>query len=79
MCSNETLPPVLMVHGQKINSYNDGSYFIETRSSRRPNDWVKRDNYPRASLEVKKYPQRCHQAPCLLCASVSGRFTLAIF
>ena len=52
-CSNETLPPTLMVHGELLVSYNDGSYFIETRSTRRPNEWVKRDAYPRASLEVK--------------------------
>jgi len=44
-----------MVHGEPLASYNDGSYFIETRSTRRPNEWVKRDTYPRASLEVKYF------------------------
>jgi len=51
--SNEALPPTLMVHGEPLASYNDGSYFIETRSTRRPHEWVKRDAYPRASLQVK--------------------------
>ena len=43
-----------MVHGQIIKSHNDGSYFVETRSTRNPSEWVKRDDYPRASLEVRK-------------------------
>ena len=41
--SNEALPPILMVHGEPLLSYNDGSYFVETRSTRRPNEWIKRD------------------------------------
>lgn len=53
--SNEALPPTLMVHGEPLASYNDGSYFMEARSARRPNEWVKRDTYPRASLEVKTF------------------------
>lgn len=54
--SNEALPPKLVVHGAVLDSYNDGSFYIETRSSRRPTDWVKRDTYPRASVEVKPPP-----------------------
>lgn len=43
-----------MIHGTVLDSYNDGSFYIETRSSARPNEWVKRDTYPRASIEVKQ-------------------------
>ena len=52
--SNETLPPKLMVHGVTLDSYNDGSYYLESRSSTRPNEWVRRDIYPRASVEVRQ-------------------------
>ena len=48
-----------MIHGESLASYNDGSYFVETRSSRYPNEWVKRDTYPRASLEVKTFHPCC--------------------
>jgi len=43
-----------MIHGTVLDSYNDGSFYIETRSSARPNEWVKRDTYPRAAIEVKQ-------------------------
>lgn len=45
-----------MVHGEAIASYNDGSYFVETPSTRRPNEWVNRDLFPRASVEVDLLP-----------------------
>lgn len=55
-----------MVHGQTVTSYNDGSYFIATRSTRRPSEWVKRDYYPRASLEVKKCLQYINDSAGLM-------------
>jgi hypothetical protein len=51
---NDTLPPKLMLHGQTVESYNDGAYYIETLSTTRPTEWVKRDKYPRASVEVRQ-------------------------
>jgi hypothetical protein len=54
MFSNETLPPKLVIHGTVLDSYNDGSFYIESRSSARRNHWVKRDTYPRASIEVNQ-------------------------
>jgi len=51
---NDRLAPKLMLHGKKVESYNDGAYYIETRSTRRPTEWVKRDKYPRASVEVRQ-------------------------
>lgn len=52
--SNETLPPKLVIHGTVLDSYNDGSFYIETRSSARRNEWIKRDTYPRASIEIRQ-------------------------
>lgn len=46
------LKPILMVLGAIIPSVNDGSFFIENRSTRRPNEWIRRGNLPLASLEV---------------------------
>lgn len=52
--SKETLTPKLMIHGTMLDGYNDGSFYIETHSSARPNEWVKRDTYPRASIAVRQ-------------------------
>jgi hypothetical protein len=54
--SNETLPPKLVIHSVTLDSYNDGSYYLESRSLTQPNEWVKRDIYPRASIEVRQPP-----------------------
>ena len=52
--SNETLSPKLMVHGVTLDSYNNGSYYLESRSLTRLNEWVRRDIYPRASVEIRQ-------------------------
>lgn len=46
------LKPILMVLGAIIPSVNDGSFSIENRSTRRPNEWIRRGNLPLVSLEV---------------------------
>jgi hypothetical protein len=46
------LKPILVILGQVIPSVNDGSFFIESRSTRRTTEWVRRENLPQASLEV---------------------------
>ena len=67
------MQPSLFIHGETLSSYNDGSFYIERRSTRRPSDWVSRDTYPRASLEVwPKSPFCCH-VKLILCASANGR------
>jgi hypothetical protein len=43
-----------MLHGKTVENYNDGSYYIETRSTNHPTEWVKRDKSPRASVEVRQ-------------------------
>jgi hypothetical protein len=43
-----------MIHGTVLDGYNDGSFYTETSSSARPNEWVKRDTYPRASIVVRQ-------------------------
>ena len=54
--SREPLVPTLVIHGTILSSYNDGSFFVERRSRRRPLEWVIHDSYPRASLEVTPPP-----------------------
>ena len=49
--SRKSMDPSLVIHGQVVRSYNDGSFYVERRSARL-NDWVSQDSYPRASLEV---------------------------
>ena len=36
----------------KITNTNDGSFYIESKSTRRMTEWVGRENMPQASLEV---------------------------
>ena len=71
--SREPMQPALVIHGQVVRSYNDGSYYIERRSTRRPTDWVSQDSYPRASLEVYATLPLCCCVELMLCASANAR------
>jgi len=46
------LKPQLKILGEKIASINDGSFYIESKSTRRTTEWVRREKIPQASLEV---------------------------
>jgi hypothetical protein len=71
--SREPMRPALVIHGQVVRSYNDGSFYIERRSARRPNDWVSQDSYPRASLEVYPTSPLCCCVGLTMCFSANAR------
>ena len=41
-----------MIDGAVVNSINDGSFVLEIPSVKKPGEWVRKEAFPRASLEV---------------------------
>jgi hypothetical protein len=62
-----------LVQGQVVRSYNDGSFYVERRSARRPTDWVSQDSYPRASLEVYPAYSMCCCVGLTMCVSANSK------
>lgn len=51
-----------MIDGAVVNGINDGSFVLEIPSAKNPGEWVRKEPFPRASLEVTLFSMHLFQS-----------------